>query len=334
MSIDILNIEPHQVSRDLKGYSILLYGDPKTGKTTISSRFPNSLLLAFEKGYSALPGVLAAPLDSWTDMLRVAKQLETDEARAKYDTLVLDTADLAYDSVESYICSLHGVDSIGDIPYGKGYQEASKEFDKILQRLRKLGYGIVLISHAQDRTITDEQGKEFQRITPTLANTPRKIVNRFVDIIGYARIIRVTGSEEGTMEEKTYLYMRATIRFEAGSRFPYTPRYIEFTYDNLVDAIVNAIEQQEQELQGSVVDNKEESDIMTTEMPSYDDIMEKFKTITNELIAMDETNKRKIQVAIENRIGKGKRVSELDPRAENIGIIELIIEDLEEIRQQ
>ncbi len=173
--------------------------------------FPNSLLLAFEKGYSAIPGIIAQPLDTWADMLRVVKQLSTDEAKEKYETLIIDTADLAYEAVEAHICSLHGVDSIGDVGFGKGYLEAGKEFDKILQKLRKMGYGVVLISHAQDRTITDESGKEFNRITPTLANTPRKIVNRFVDIMGYARIVQVP--EAG---EKTYLYMRATIRFEAG----------------------------------------------------------------------------------------------------------------------
>lgn len=29
MAIDILSIEPHKISRDLKGYTILFYGQPK-----------------------------------------------------------------------------------------------------------------------------------------------------------------------------------------------------------------------------------------------------------------------------------------------------------------
>lgn len=44
--IDLLSIQPHQVSRDLRGYSVFFYGDPKTGKTTTAAKFPNSLLLA------------------------------------------------------------------------------------------------------------------------------------------------------------------------------------------------------------------------------------------------------------------------------------------------
>lgn len=37
--IDIFSIEPHQVSRDLRGYSIFFYGEPKSGKTTTAGKF-------------------------------------------------------------------------------------------------------------------------------------------------------------------------------------------------------------------------------------------------------------------------------------------------------
>lgn len=46
MAIDILGIKPHEVSRDLSGYTILFYGQPKTGKTTTAARFDKALLLA------------------------------------------------------------------------------------------------------------------------------------------------------------------------------------------------------------------------------------------------------------------------------------------------
>ena len=58
--MSLLDLKPHEVSRDLRGYSVLFYGTPKSGKTTIASKFPGALLLAFEKGYNALPGVYAS----------------------------------------------------------------------------------------------------------------------------------------------------------------------------------------------------------------------------------------------------------------------------------
>ena len=49
MSIDLMSLEPHKLSRDLRGYSIFLYGAPKSGKTTTASCFPKPLLLASTK---------------------------------------------------------------------------------------------------------------------------------------------------------------------------------------------------------------------------------------------------------------------------------------------
>ena len=43
--IDILNIQPHQVSRNLKGYSVFFYGRKIQGKTTTASKV--SLTLCF-----------------------------------------------------------------------------------------------------------------------------------------------------------------------------------------------------------------------------------------------------------------------------------------------
>ena len=62
--INLLGIQPHQVSRDMRGYSVFFYGEPKSGKTTTAVKFPKHLLLAFEKGYNAIPGAMAQPINS------------------------------------------------------------------------------------------------------------------------------------------------------------------------------------------------------------------------------------------------------------------------------
>ena len=102
-----------------------------------------------------------------------------------------------------------------------------------------MGYGIVLISHATDKTFTDEQGKQYNKIVPTLDKRANNIVSRMADIIGYSRIV---SDAEGN--ESTKLFMRGTSRFEAGSRFKYTPPFIDFTYEALVNAIGEAIDKQ------------------------------------------------------------------------------------------
>lgn len=66
--------------------------DPKSGKTTTASKFPNSLILAFEKGYAAIPGVRALPMNNWGEFLNVLRQLKDAAVKESYETIIVDTA--------------------------------------------------------------------------------------------------------------------------------------------------------------------------------------------------------------------------------------------------
>ena len=74
MAINLLALEPHKVSRDLSGYITFLYGPAKSGKTTFGSKMPGHLLLAFERGYNALPGVMAQDITTWGEMKQVDRK--------------------------------------------------------------------------------------------------------------------------------------------------------------------------------------------------------------------------------------------------------------------
>ena len=45
-----------------------------------------------------------------------------------------------------------------------------------------MGYGIVLISHATDKTFKNDKGQEYNKIIPALPNRPFDIVNKMVDL--------------------------------------------------------------------------------------------------------------------------------------------------------
>lgn len=96
MANSLLNIKPHEVSKDLRGYSIFLYGDPKTGKTTTASKFPKSLLLGFEKGWAAIPGIMVKPINTWNEFRSTINELKDPEVQESFYNIVIDTA--------SYIC--------------------------------------------------------------------------------------------------------------------------------------------------------------------------------------------------------------------------------------
>ena len=338
MAIDILKIKPHQVSRDLRGYSVFFYGEPKSGKTTTASKFPNSLLLAFEKGYNTLAGVMAQPINNWSEFKQVLRQLKTDEAKEAYSTIIVDTADIAYDYATKYICDNtkrndggFGVDNIADIPFGKGYSLVAQEFDECLRSIVQMNYGLVLISHATDKTFKDENGSEYNKIVPTLDKRATNIVSRMTDIIGYSRAVT---DDKGV--ESVKLFMRGTQRYMAGSRFKYTPDYIDFNYDNLVKAIADAIDKQAA-TEGEEYFTNESKNLYedTTKELNFDDLMKEFQTIVSNLMSStDEEEFQKywqprLTETIEKYLGKGNKISNCNRT--QVEAVSLIVSDLEEL---
>lgn len=91
MAINLLALQPNKVSRDLSGYITYLYGAPKTGKTTLATQMDNALLLAFEPGYHALPGVIAQDITSWSEMKQVYRELKKPEVQNTFKSIIVDT---------------------------------------------------------------------------------------------------------------------------------------------------------------------------------------------------------------------------------------------------
>ena len=334
--INLLDITPHQVSRDLRGYSVFFYGDPKSGKTTIATKFPRHLLLAFEKGYNAIPGAMAQPINTWGEFRKVLRQLKDEKVKEKFETIIIDTADIAYDYCEKYICANAkrgdggvGVDSIADIPFGKGYGFVSKEFDDCLRSIVQMGYGLVLISHAADKTFKDEAGNEYNQIVPTLDKRARNIVSRLCDIIGYSRAVMEND------QLVTKLFIRGTPRYMAGSRFKYTPDYIDFTYEALVKAIGDAIDEQ-MKTDGKEYFTDARNNLHTAvEELDFDTLIETFNNLVNGLIEKEDEEKfatywqpRIVQIT-EKYLGKGQKVSNCS--REQTEALDLIVSELKDL---
>ena len=52
---------------------------------------PGALVLAFEKGYNALGGIMAQDVTTWGEMKQVYRELKKPEVQAVYKTIVVDT---------------------------------------------------------------------------------------------------------------------------------------------------------------------------------------------------------------------------------------------------
>lgn len=318
--IDILNLEPTKVSRDLKGKYICIYSIPKAGKTSFSASFPKNLILGFEHGWNALPGVKAVDITRWADLKLILRQLNTDEAKAMYDTITIDTVGLMWELCEKYICARNNVSEIGDVPWGQGWAQWKKEFSDCLRSIVQMGYGLVVIAHSTVRKEKLSNDSEIEILAPNIPNRAYDIVNQLVDIIAY---IDVEWDADGN--SRRTLITRKTPTVMAGSRYKYLPDKIPFGYEELTNAIADAVDKLEQEKAGSVTEEKvtftEDSE---SESMSFEDITEEAQALWKSIVGNDEAKAKEILKITEKIFGVPTRLSSITPEQKDLFYLVLV----------
>ena len=206
MGIDLTALEPQQISRNLKGKFIFVYGEAKIGKTSLASELEKVLIASFEMGSNALHNVYVAPVRTWSDWKDMIRQLTRNKnnLNEKFNTIAIDTVDEAFKLAEKYVCNQEGVENIKDIPYGAGYKILDEEFMSGFRELAFEGYGLFFISHSTEKTFKDDSGKDYTKIVPALPNRPYNLINKMVDNIVYLRDIPIQQNDE--IIHKRYLF--------------------------------------------------------------------------------------------------------------------------------
>lgn len=292
------------------------------GKTTLSCQFPKNLLLGFEHGWNAISGAKAADITRWSDYKLIIRQLEQPAARELYDTVTIDTVGIAWQMCEDYICQQNGVQKIGDVPWGQGFAACRKEFENSLRKITQLGFGLVIIAHVEKRVEKRPDGSEVEILGPAIPNRAYQIVNQLVDIIGY---IDVTWDENGNSER--WLYTRKTPTVMAGSRFKYLPGKIKFGYQELVDAIGDAIDKSQQLDNAEVVDKTTQT---IEERLDYNKIREEASAIWKELVAVNPENAKIILKKVEMIFGRQMKLSEITE--DQVDLFNLVLLDMRDLK--
>lgn len=324
MAINLLNIQPHKVSRDLSGYITYLYGAAKVGKTTLCSKFPKSLILAFEKGYNTLPGVMVQDITRWSEFKETIRELKKPEVQQTFSTVIIDTVDVAGSLCDKYICSQLGIDSIGDGGWKtNGWSKYKKELEECFRTITQLGYALVCISHDKDKTFTRKDGTEYNQIVPTAQTSLNNIVKDMADLYLYATF------DESTKTRK--LIIRSLDNsVECGSRFKYMPHEIPLDYNELVKALNAAIDEEAAENDNEYVTNEKAPPIISEKIYDFDAMLAEFQDIVGDLMTANQSNGTKITAIVEKYLGKGKKVGDCTPdQSEQLDLILIDLRDLQ-----
>ena len=321
--ISISDLKPTKISRDLKGKFVLLYGKPKSGKTSMASEFPRNFLMATEVGYHDIPNIIAANIDSWATFKKYLRELGFDETKEQFDTITIDTISLLWDLCEKYICQQNDVQGLGDIPWGKGYTLAVREFTEALRKITLLGYGLVLIAHSETRTEKADDGSEIEFIGPALNKRAYQIVNQLVDLIGY---ISSDFDKDGNSVRN--IHTRATPTLMAGSRFKYLKPIIPLDYQELANALVDAVEKRGEEAGVQVIDERLMDEVKP--MRPFDEVMAEAKELFLSL-ANDDKKLELVNKSIKEWFGNELfRLSEAQPSQQEL--VENVIADMKSIK--
>lgn len=325
MAINLLDLKPHVVSTDLSGYITLIYGPPKIGKSTFGARMPKPLLLAFERGYNAIPGVIAQDITSWGEMKQVMRELKKPEVQENFKSIVVDTIDIAADFAQKYVCNQLGIENIGDGGWTtNGWAKYKKEFEDVFRTLAQLGYAIVFISHDKEKTIKPQNGTEYQQIGSSMQSSALSIIENMADIIGYAH--PKVNPDGTTQRVLTLRSLDNSIR--CGCRFRYIEPEIPFSYEALTKALQEAINKEALENNGQYVTNERQTISIAKEY-DFDALMKEFSEIAGKLMeTASAVNGPKITEIISKYLGKGKKISEAT--REQAELVYLIVQEIKD----
>lgn len=272
-----------------------------------------ALLLAFEAGYNALPGVMAQDITSWGEMKQVYRELKKTEIKEAYKCIICDTIDIAADMCKKYICAQNGIEDLGELGFGKGWTKFKDEFNSVFRGLTQLGYAVIFLGHDKETFEPQTDGTNKIYVRPALSNSTKTVIAGMADIFGYAH--------QKYSGQNSVLTLRCSDgSIECGGRFKYIPDEIPMSYDNLVEAIHTAIDKEAAEHDGQFVTNEK---IKAIETHTYD-----FKALYSEFqelvtnILQDESKAPLITAIVDKYLGKGKKVSDATPeQAEFIYLI-------------
>ncbi len=198
----------------------LIYGQHGVGKTTMAAQWPEPILLPTEDGYHHVNVASGPKLKSATDLWNAINEV----SKSDYKTVIVDSIDWTEMIIQSELD-----ESSFDQSWGKCQLEVANRMRKVLQALdgcRDAGKHIVLVGHAEAKTIDRPDGLSYQTYAVKLGKHCSRVVSEWVDEMLFVQrdyLVRQNeGSRAGVGVDKgtRSFYTTGTPSFEAKNRLP------------------------------------------------------------------------------------------------------------------
>jgi nucleoside-triphosphatase THEP1 len=158
------------------GLTVLIYGEPGVGKTTLANTAKNAIVLDFDKGsHRASYQQRVVQFESWQDLLQSKNEL--DVLLESCDCVIVDTIGTLLDSINSHIIETQPLLAKNSI---KVWGELKKSFTDFFAPLRKMNKNLIFIAHAKEK---DEGDVRIKR--PLIQGSSYDLLMQTCDLIGY-----------------------------------------------------------------------------------------------------------------------------------------------------
>lgn len=231
--------------------TIWIYGAPFSGKTYLSNKFPDPLMLNTDGNIKFVDAPYISIKDevtsrgrleplrkfAWVVFKETLEELEKKENTFK--TIVVDLLEDLYEACRTYMLSKEklNVDHESEAGYGKGYDIVRKEFLDVIKRLTNLDYeNIILISHEDSsQSFVSRGGASVTTFRP---NIQQKIASKIAGMVDM--VARVVAKDDRNGNTTRTISFKADEHIFGGGRLNVKGEEIPLDYDSLMGVYNNA----------------------------------------------------------------------------------------------
>ena len=203
--------------------TLLLYGAPKVGKTTMLSKLDDCLIIDTEKGSRMIEGYIQE-VNSRDELINMLIEIK-DSKDVKFKYIALDTVDKIAEWAERRVCEEENVSSIADLAFGKGYGLMREKVAKTISHFKEVAEHLIIIGHRKVAYAVTEGNPIVIPESLDLTGKLKNVIMAGCDAIGY--VYR-------NDKEELMVSFKANEAIEAGSRCPHLKgQDVKFEWKNI-----------------------------------------------------------------------------------------------------
>jgi len=198
--------------------AVLLYGDPGSGKTSISFSSMKPILFDFDGGVHRSEyrtGKAVVRIKSWSEIQKDIPNF--DNILKPYDTVIIDTVDSALQYMKLYLEAENVKDARNQL---RIFGKLKEKWHDFLFKLKSMDKNVILLAHA-----VTEDVNGTARVTPKITGGSKDIVWEKTDVAGYMSVLN--NKKTLTFESTDFYVLKNPGKLDAFYQLP------DYNTDNL-----------------------------------------------------------------------------------------------------